>query len=284
VSRGLSDMRSAGAGKGLSIKSGQRQRDTIAVMAVVLVNGEAIEETDIRREAAAMLTLMTERMPRESPALLKTRAREWAEENLIEAALLRQAAARENSDSESDPKVRLDSLIGRITAPAALPRHKEVVAYYLKNKDSFEEPEKVHAAHIVKNVDEQHPEAEARAAIEHARDELAKGRPFAEVADELSDCPGNGGDLGSFGHGEMVAAFEEVVFDLGVGSVSDIFRSEFGFHIATVLERKAAGIRKLDEVQSQIEDVLLREKKQKRLDQYVDQLKARATIQRQGAA
>jgi parvulin-like peptidyl-prolyl isomerase len=252
-------------------------------MAILLVNGEAIEEAEIRRETAAMLTLMTERMPRENPAVLRTRAREWAEENLIEAALLRQAAAQ-GPESEDDPKVRLDKLIARITAPAAPPRHKDVVSYYLKNRDSFEEPEKIHAAHIVKNVDEQHSEAEARVAIEHALDELTKGRPFAEVADELSDCPGNGGDLGLFGRGEMVPVFEKVVFNLETKAVSGIFRSEFGFHIATVLERKPAGIRRLEDVRSQIEDVLLREKKQKRLDQYVDQLRARARIRRQGAA
>jgi parvulin-like peptidyl-prolyl isomerase len=252
-------------------------------MAVLVVNGEAIEEADVRRETASMLNLMTERMPRENPAVLRDRAREWAEENLIESALLRQAAAKEE-DSETDPGRRLDSLIARITAPASAPRHKDVVAYYLKNRNSFEEPEKVHAAHIVKNVDEQHSEADARAAIERARDELAKGRSFGEVADELSDCPGNGGDLGLFARGEMVPAFEEVVFGMKPHAVSDIFRSEFGFHIATVLERKPAGLRRLEEVQGQIEETLLREKKQKRLDQYVDQLRSRATIRRQGAA
>jgi parvulin-like peptidyl-prolyl isomerase len=247
-------------------------------MSVLVVNGEAIEDSEIRRETAAMLTLMTERMPGENPATLRTRAREWAEDNLIEAALLRQAAALAEPGAEE--KSRLERLIERITSPASPPRHKEVVAWYLKNRDSLEEPEQIHAAHIVKNVDEQHSEDEARAAIERASDELAKSRPFGEVADELSDRPGNGGDLGFFARGQMVPAFEEVVFHLDVNAVSPIFRTEFGFHIATLLERRPAGIRKLEEVQSRIEEQLLREKKQKRLDQYVDQLRARALIQR----
>jgi len=247
-------------------------------MGDLVVNGEAIEDAEIRRETAAMLSLMTERMPGENPATLRTRAREWAEDNLIEAALLRQAAALTEPDAEAKP--RLERLIERITSPASPPRHKDVVAWYLKNRDSLEEPEQIRAAHIVKNVDEQHPEAEARAAIERARNELAKGRSFGEVADELSDCPGNGGDLGFFARGQMVPAFEQVVFNLDENAVSEIFRTEFGFHIAKLLERRPAGIPKLEEVQSRIEEQLLREKKQKRLDQYVDQLRARAVIQR----
>jgi parvulin-like peptidyl-prolyl isomerase len=225
-----------------------------------------------------MLSLMTERMPGESPAALRTRSREWALDNLIEAALLRQAAAAQ--EPSADPKVALQNLVARITAPTGRPRHKDVVAYYLKNRDSFDQPETIRAAHIVKNVDEQHSEVDARAGIERASAELAKGRPFAEVADELSDCPGNGGDLGFFPRGEMVPAFETVVFNLAPNAVSPIFRTDFGFHIATLLERRPAGVRKLEEVQSQIEEMIYREKQQKRLDQYVDQLRAKAKIEK----
>jgi parvulin-like peptidyl-prolyl isomerase len=67
---------------------------------------------------------------------------------------------------------------------------------------------------------------------------------------------------------------------MGIGAVSGIFRTEFGFHIAKLVERRPAGVLKLEEVQSRIEEQLLRVKKQKRLDQYVDQLRARAAIQK----
>jgi len=63
--------------------------------------------------------------------------------------------------------------------------------------------------------------------------------------------------------------------------VSDIFRTDFGFHIATLLEMKPAGIRRLEEVQDQIGQHLLAEKKQKRLHQYLDNLRARADIRRE---
>ena len=261
-------------------------------MPALLVNGEAIDDAAIRREASSILKLMAARMPRENPAALQARSREWAEENLIEAALLRQSALSDPAPLETPPgcspeaamQLRMERLIARMTAPAAPPRHKDVVAYYLKNRDSFDEPEKIRVAHIIRNVDEQNSEASALAAIERARDELANGRPFGEVADEMSDCPGKGGDLGFFARGEMVSAFEEAVFPLAPNALSRIFRSEFGFHIATVLERRSAGVRRLEEVRERIEDLLLQEKKQKRLEQYVDNLRARAVIRKAEAS
>jgi parvulin-like peptidyl-prolyl isomerase len=258
-------------------------------MVVLTVNGEAIDEETIRLEAAAMLKLMAEQMPKENPAALRVRARQWAEENLIETTLMRQAAVRDpepietpaGGSDEDAIRLRLDRLVARITAPASPPRHKDLVAFYVKNRASFEEPESVRAAHIVKNVDERNTEEDARAAIEKAREELTKGRPFAEVADELSDCPGQGGDLGYFPRGRMVPAFDEVAFGMAPGEVSGIFRTEFGFHIAKVLDRRPAGIPKLEQVQNQISEHLLTEKKQKRLHQYVDNLRARAVIRRE---
>ena len=255
-------------------------------MTVLKVNGEPIEEPVIQQESSAVLSLISERMEGEDPKTLKARAREWAEENLIEAALMRQSAMSDpepiaGCSPESEGTARLERLIARITAPAAPPRRKDVVAYYMKNRDTFNAPERIHVAHIVKNVDEHNSEESARAAIERARDELAKNRPFGEVADEMSDCPGKGGDLGLFSRGDMVDAFDEVVFALSINEVSGIFRTEFGFHIATLLERFPEGIRPLEEVYQQIEEHLLNEKKQVRLHQYVDNLRARAVIERE---
>ncbi len=260
----------------------------IHVMTVLLVNGEAIDDSSVRRETAALLELMAEKMEGQNLLAVQPRAREWAEENLIESLLMRQAALSDPStlpaerpeSEEDEAQLRVETLVARITSHAAPPRHKDIVEYYRRHREDFREPERVRAAHIVRNVDENNTEAAARAAIEHARDELTKGRPFAEVADELSDCPGKGGALDLFPRGEMVPEFDDVVFALAVNEVSGIFRTEFGFHIATVLERHPAGISPLESVSDRIAALLLDEKKAKRLHQYVDNLRARAVIRR----
>jgi hypothetical protein len=255
-------------------------------MTVLTVNGEAIEETAIQQQMAAMLNIMMVEMEGEDPLVVRMRAREWAEENLIEATLLRQLAAKdvqpvEGCSPENELSFRLERLVGRVTANVEAPRRKDIVAFYTKHRESFHQPERIHAAHIVKNVDETQNEETARAAIEQAQAELQKGRPFAEVANELSDCAGKGGDLGYFERGNMVDSFDDVVFNLDVHQVSGIFRTEFGFHIATLLERIPAGIRPFAEVSPQIERQFLEEKKQEKLNEFLDQLRIGADIRRE---
>lgn len=62
---------------------------------------------------------------------------------------------------------------------------------------------------------------------------LADGGDFAELARAESDCPsgGDGGDLGHFGRGMMVGAFEEAAFALDVGETSDVVETDFGYHL-----------------------------------------------------
>ena len=73
----------------------------------------------------------------------------------------------------------------------------------------------------------------AETQISALKSELEGGADFADIARENSDCPSSskGGDLGSFGRGMMVGAFEETAFMLEVGSTSGIIETDFGYHI-----------------------------------------------------
>jgi parvulin-like peptidyl-prolyl isomerase len=74
---------------------------------------------------------------------------------------------------------------------------------------------------------------EAETQIEALKQALDDGSDFAELARQNSDCPSgrSGGDLGSFGRGQMVGPFEETAFALGVGETSGVVETEFGYHI-----------------------------------------------------
>jgi parvulin-like peptidyl-prolyl isomerase len=275
------------------------------------INGERIEDAVIRTEAQLLKPRCAEMFAELDPIAAEMQVRELARGQVIERVLLQQEADRDASpippealegalnqfrlassgestcitpmNEESlledvKSQLRLDRLIGKIIGKVARPKPKDVVDYYRKNTERFEAPELLHAAHIVKNVDENNSEAVALAAIQEVRGKLEAGADFAELADTFSDCPGAGGDLGYFPRGQMVAEFDEVVFGLEDGQVSEIFRTPFGFHIAKVLDRKPAGIPPLAEVRDVIEDGLYRAKQESALHDYVERLRSKAQI------
>ncbi len=77
------------------------------------------------------------------------------------------------------------------------------------------------------------PKEDAESQITALKSELDGGAEFADVARENSDCPSSskGGDLGSFGRGMMIGAFEDTAFGLEVGATSDVIETDFGYHI-----------------------------------------------------
>jgi hypothetical protein len=160
------------------------------------------------------------------------------------------------------------------------PTEEDIARFYAAERHNFQRPETVQAAHIVKHVDETHTEEEARAGIETALAELDSGEPFAAVADQHSDCKGNGGDLGAFPRGQMVPEFEDVVFALEPGRRSPVLRTPFGFHIAEVRARTAAGIADLSEVRHIIEPFLAAMNQQNALQRVIAGLRAKADIRR----
>lgn len=74
---------------------------------------------------------------------------------------------------------------------------------------------------------------EAMAEIQALAERIGGGEDFAELAAEMSDCPSGkrGGDLGTFGRGQMVREFEEAAFGLGVGETSEVVETDFGYHL-----------------------------------------------------
>ena len=284
----------------------------------LIINGERVEDPQIAQEAQSLQRTFEQMPPdlREERGLdaaeFQKHLWDWSKENVIERVLLRQRAAKNSAAIGQDAveealaeikkqqggeeqfslgrdedalrrdvetRLRLDRLIGEITKNVKPPKNTEVADYYRKHRAEFEVPEQVKAAHIVKNVDEKTDEAAALEAIQKAESEIAAGRPFAEVADQYSDCPGNGGDLGYFARGQMVAEFDAVVFNMEPGSRSPVFRTPFGFHIAKLDDKRPAHMRNLQQMSDEIKGGLLQRKMMKAVEDFVDRLKAEADIE-----
>ena len=129
-------------------------------------------------------------------------------------------------------------------------------SYFEENKDSLGQAEQVEASHIL---------VEDKATAEKVLKKLKNGGDFAELAKEYSTDEGsaaNGGSLGYFGKGEMVAEFEDVAFKLEVGKISEPVKTEYGYHIIKVTNKKEAKEATLKDSKEQIKETLLTEKLQ----------------------
>jgi len=160
----------------------------------------------------------------------------------------------------------------------------KVKAYYDSNPQFFKQPEKVKASHILIKVKPEASEsekAEAMKKIEEAQKKLKKGDDFAEVAKTSSEGPSasKGGDLGYFGRGQMVKPFEDTAFSLEPGKVSDVLKTQFGYHLIKVIDKKPETTIPFEAVKPRIEQYLKQEEVQKEIKKYVDNLRKEAKVE-----
>ncbi|WP_313953997.1 SurA N-terminal domain-containing protein [Accumulibacter sp.] len=152
----------------------------------------------------------------------------------------------------------LDALMAKVQVSDA-----EVTAWYESHKDRYQQAEERRASHILILVDANTDQAKAKAKAEEILKEIQKSpATFAELAKQQSQDPGSaqkGGDLGFFGRGMMVKAFEDTVFKLQENEVSGVVQSEFGYHIIKLTGVKTGKQKSLAEVRSELEDELRRQ-------------------------
>jgi peptidyl-prolyl cis-trans isomerase D len=136
---------------------------------------------------------------------------------------------------------------------------QEIESYYNANVQQFQMPEQVRASHILLKTDGKDEAAVRKQAEDILKEAKAPGADFAALAKKYSEDDGskvNGGDLDYFTKGRMVPEFEQAAFSMQPGQISDLVKSQFGFHIIKVVDKKAASTRSLDEVRAQIQGTL----------------------------
>ena len=150
----------------------------------------------------------------------------------------------------------LDSLLAQTTV-----NENDVKAWYESHTDRYQQAEERRASHIL--ITAEKDDDKARAKAEEVLAEVRKApAKFAELARKYSQDPGSaqkGGDLGFFGRGMMVKAFEDTVFALKDGETSDVVKSDFGYHVIRITGIKPGKQRPLAEVRAEIENELKRQ-------------------------
>jgi len=161
----------------------------------------------------------------------------------------------------------------------------EVATYYQQNLERFKQGDSVHAAHILIGMPqnatpEQKTEAKTKAAT--VLKTIKAGGDFATLARASSQDTGsaqNGGDLGFFPKGQMTPAFESAAFKLKPGTVSALVETPFGFHIIKVMERRGPRTAPFAEASGQIKEFLMQGQREQKLEQFVDQIKAKGKVE-----
>lgn len=133
---------------------------------------------------------------------------------------------------------------------------EEARAEYEKRRDDFKQDEQVTASHILYKVEGDDAAWEAaRVKAEAAAKKARDGADFAALAkaESQDSTAANGGSLGSFGRGQMVKAFEDKVFSMKAGEISDPVRTQYGWHVIKVTALTPAGAKPFEEVRPQVE-------------------------------
>ncbi|MFC1453468.1 peptidylprolyl isomerase, partial [Verrucomicrobiota bacterium] len=156
---------------------------------------------------------------------------------------------------------------------------EEIDAFLEDNRDKLAVPESVHARHILVTLapeDSEEVKAQKREKIDGIHKQLVDGADFAELAKEASHCPSaeRGGDLGVFGRGQMVKAFEDVAFGQATNAIGQVVETEYGFHVIEVLAHHEG--RPVE--REQVERMLSTRKQQESTMEYINALKAKADI------
>jgi peptidyl-prolyl cis-trans isomerase D len=134
----------------------------------------------------------------------------------------------------------------------------DIQRYYNDNIQQYQTPERVRASHILLNTGGK-DEAAVRKQAEEILAQVKSGADFAELAKKYSEDPGSkdkGGDLDFFPRGQMVPEFEAAAFSLQPGQISDLVKTQYGFHIIKVVDKQTGATTPLEQVRAQIQQTL----------------------------
>ena len=194
-------------------------------------------------------------------------------------------------DAYKLPERRVLSYV-MIDAPALASRvtltDRDLLAYYEAHRDEFSQPEELCASHVLIKVKagpdatEGHADDEARRIAQSALDEIRLGADFAALAKRVSEDLGSasqGGDLGCFPRGRMMPEFDNAVFALDAGQVSDVVRTSIGYHVVKAVSRKDESVPPFAQVKDPIRQQVMAERVQALVQEKTD---ATATALRGG--
>ncbi len=253
---------------------------------LVTVNGKAITQQEVDAE----LMQATQGRFNQVPADKQAQFRQQVLQQLIGKEIIYDDAKKSGILSSKEYKEQYKKLEQRMKKELAVQvwqkkvldgikiPEKALKEYYNANKGEFNEKESVHARHILVKT-----EAQAKSIINELKSLSGKKlqAKFEELAKTKSTGPSGpkGGDLGFFTKGQMVPAFNDKVFSMKVGTITLApVKTQFGYHVIYLQEKKNASTKSFNEVKPYIEQRLKMEKFKAVMKEKMDALQKKATI------
>ncbi|MDS1005390.1 peptidylprolyl isomerase [Clostridium sporogenes] len=240
---------------------------------IAIVNGKEITNKDVDN------TILS--FPKERQTYLNTeKGREDLIKQMIDFELSYNYAKEMKFDETEDFRKQLEAtkkqLLIQVAVSSVLARatvsEEEIKKYYEDNKEEFRTQELITARHIlVDSLDE----------ANNIYEEVKNGLDFSEAAEKYSKCPSKaqGGSLGTFTKGQMVPEFEKAVLEAEVNEVTEAVKTQFGYHLIIVDNKRESIIKPFDEVKAMINNKLIQEKQNEQYNEFTQNLRDKYTVE-----
>lgn len=240
------------------------------------VNGKEITENSVNM-------FLRNLDPKTSKQYNSPQGRKKVLEELIYEELLYADAIESGYDEEEEFLNKLDEKEEELLKQYAMYKvlvninitDDEVNKYYKDNKPNFFRDTVLRASHILVDTEDK---------AKQILDEINGGLEFSEAAQKYSTCPSKqqGGDLGYFPKGKMVKGFEDVAFSMDIDQISEPVKTQFGYHIIKVTDKKEPGIVPFDEIKDNLRSDLLRAKQNYAYGKKMKELQSRYKVEIKG--
>ena len=281
----------------------------------IKVNEHIIPDWAIERQAQSLLEQVAKSMPGKPREVIQLAAMDMAKDRMVDQALMAQESQSRNYKVDPEtlniemkkwisqnggkkafskgkhPVIKTqDDLRKEIASQiqfnllleeesrAEIVTEEEAKKYYDTRQDLFQTEILLTASHILKMARTEDELAIAEKKIIEIRKQLEEGKDFIELVKQESDDAQNNGHLGTFGKGRMVPPFEKAAFALETGEISDPVKTQFGWHLILLHEKKEPEVTQFVDVKEKIIEYLGEKRKDATFEQFLDRLKSKAEI------
>ena len=281
----------------------------------IKVNEHIIPDWAIERQAQSLLEQVAKSMPGKPREVIQLAAMDMAKDRMVDQALMAQESQSRNYKVDPEtlnlemkkwisqnggkkafskgkhPVIKTqDDLRKEIASQiqfnllleeesrAEVVTEEEAKKYYDTRQDLFQTEILLTASHILKMARTEDELAVAEKKIIEIRKQLEEGKDFIELVKQESDDAQNNGHLGTFGKGRMVPPFEKAAFALETGEISDPVKTQFGWHLILLHDKKEPEVTQFVDVKEKIIEYLGEKRKDATFEQFLDRLKSKAEI------